>query len=310
MTITKSRIMKKFPDIPMKGLLLSLFVLVSNGGYGQSNADVESVTVLGSKDILNVCGFVKEVADTLDTASLRVVYRLTYKPAPGMNPRMCDQVLLIGEKYTRCYSPLYERVDSATTELAKEQGRAIFSPQVPLEPVGEVYRDLAGNEFRVIQRVPFQKTYVVSYTEPADRPEWTMCPDTDTVGSYRCHKARTEYGGRTWTAWYAPEISVDAGPWKLCGLPGLILRAADETESYAFTLRSLGQTVVPVVRYTLPSREQTKEKWVRSECGFHMSPTFYFNNGGKNLFFEKGSSVELGKSWSVTYNPIEWPKSE
>lgn len=291
----------------MKRLLLSLFVFLSLHSYAQRNADFESVTVLADKDVLNVCGFAKGTADTLDTASLRVVYRLTYKPAPGMEPRECGQVLLVGGKYTRCYSPLYERMDSATTELAKEQGRAIFNPQVPLEPVGEVYRDLAGNEFRVIQRVPFQKKYVVSYAEPATYPQWTICPEIDTIDGYRCNKARAEYGGRTWIAWYAPEIPVNAGPWKLCGLPGLILRATDDTESYVFSLRSLGPTAMPIVRYALPQREQTKEKWLRSECGFHMSPTFYFGNDGKDLFFEKGSPVELGRSWSVAYNPVEWP---
>lgn len=302
--------MKKYPNLSPMGILLSLFILLSADGFAQRNADFDSVTVLADKNNLNVCGFVKEVAATLDTASLRVVYHLTYTPAPGMTPREYDQVLLVGEKYTRCYSPIYEQVDTMASEMAGKYGRAIIIPDMPLEPTGEVYRDLAENKLRVLQRVPFQKNYVVSYTEPADAMEWTMCPEADTVEGYPCYKARAEYSGRVWTVWYAPGISVDAGPWKFCGLPGLILRAEDDTQSYAFTLRSLRQAAVPIVRYTLPCREQTKRKWVRSECGFHTSPIFYFGSGGKNIFYDKESRGELDRNWSVAYNPIEWPKNE
>lgn len=302
--------MKNYQTILMKGVLLSLIVFFTIDSFAQQNADFESVTVLVNKDALNVCGFVKEKTDTLDMALLRVVYRLTYKAAPGVEPRGCEQVLLIGGKFTRSYSSAYERVDSMTSELAKEQGKIIFRAEIPLEPVGEVYRDLVKNEFRVLQRFPFQKTYVVSYTEPVNIPHWTMNPEIETIGGYQCNKAMAEYGGRTWIAWYTAEIPVNAGPWKLCGLPGLILHASDSTGTYVFTLQNIGQVAEPIVRCSLPNREQTKEKWLRSECGFHASPAFYFGNGGKNLFFEKGSSIELGKSWRVVYNPIEWPESE
>lgn len=301
--------MKNYLIKSVKILLILILYLLSTDLYGQyGQPKIESVTVLENRNMLNVYGFAKEAIDTLEMAPLQVRYCLTYIAASEMKPRESDWVLLVGTHHTRCYNVMYERADFSVLATLKEHGRVLFAQQMPLEPAGEVYRDIAKNGMRVIQRMPFQKTYAVSYTQLADTTQWVMCTETDSIGRYLCHKARKEYGDRTWTAWYAPAIPVDAGPWKLFGLPGLILRATDDTGSFVFDMRSLEQKPMPIIRYSLPFKEQTKEKWLRSECGFHLSPAIYFNDGGKNVFFEHGSSVELGKTWSVIYNPIEWPK--
>ena len=40
--------------------------------------------------------------------------------------------------------------------------------------------------------------------------------------------------GRKWTVWYTVDIPAQDGPGKLYGLPGLILRAADEDRNFIF----------------------------------------------------------------------------
>lgn len=37
-----------------------------------------------------------------------------------------------------------------------------------------------------------------------------------------------------WTAWYTLDLPYDDGPWKLCGLPGLILEAQEREGVFAF----------------------------------------------------------------------------
>lgn len=73
------------------------------------------------------------------------------------------------------------------------------------------------------------------YSEPFDEQVWEIIPDSAaTVLGYECFMARTDYHGRRWTAWFAPEIPLHDGPWKLHGLPGLILKAvADNGASFA-----------------------------------------------------------------------------
>jgi len=58
---------------------------------------------------------------------------------------------------------------------------------------------------------------------------------TKNILGYECILAESDYHGRHWKAWFTPEIPVDAGPWKLLGLPGLIMEAADSTGQHHFT---------------------------------------------------------------------------
>ncbi|MDE6392531.1 MAG: GLPGLI family protein [Muribaculaceae bacterium] len=79
------------------------------------------------------------------------------------------------------------------------------------------------------------------YTEDWEKPEWEISDDTKEIIGYQCFKATTDYRGRRWTAWFSPEIPVQEGPWKLCGLPGLILEAYDTDKNYHFEADGLKQ---------------------------------------------------------------------
>ena len=65
--------------------------------------------------------------------------------------------------------------------------------------------------------------------------------DTSTILSYLCQKAECVFKGRRWIVWYSPEISSSEGPWKLFGLPGLILKAEDNRGHYLFTCTGMEQ---------------------------------------------------------------------
>ncbi len=65
------------------------------------------------------------------------------------------------------------------------------------------------------------------YKEEWVKPEWTITDETKEILGYECVKAVTDYRGRKWIAWFTPEIPVEEGPGKVCGLPGLILEAYD-----------------------------------------------------------------------------------
>ncbi|TAE11578.1 MAG: GLPGLI family protein [Bacteroidetes bacterium] len=55
--------------------------------------------------------------------------------------------------------------------------------------------------------------------------KWVLLPDTATILKRKCMSAKTTFRGREYKVFYAPEIPVADGPWKLGGLPGLILEA-------------------------------------------------------------------------------------
>lgn len=72
------------------------------------------------------------------------------------------------------------------------------------------------------------------YRETWEKPEWKIADESKEILGYECFKATTDYRGRRWEAWFAPEIPIQEGPWKLCGLPGLILESYDTGKDYVF----------------------------------------------------------------------------
>ena len=55
----------------------------------------------------------------------------------------------------------------------------------------------------------------------------------------KCNLATTKFRGREWKVWFTEEIPVSLGPWKLGGLPGLILKADADDDFIKFTAVSI-----------------------------------------------------------------------
>ena len=73
---------------------------------------------------------------------------------------------------------------------------------------------------------------------------------TKTILGYECTMATCEYRGRKWTAWFAVDVPIQDGPWKLSGLPGLILEATESTGQHGFTATGIQTTqrqITPVL---------------------------------------------------------------
>lgn len=87
------------------------------------------------------------------------------------------------------------------------------------------------------------------YEEEWEKPEWEISDESKEIIGYQCFKATTDYRGRRWTAWFTPEIPVQDGPWKLCGLPGLILEASDNHREFHFIANGLMQTGISEVGF-------------------------------------------------------------
>lgn len=108
------------------------------------------------------------------------------------------------------------------------------------------------------------------YSEEWEKPEWEIRDSTKMILGYECVEAVADYRGRRWTAWFAPEIPLREGPWKLCGLPGLILEAYDAGKDYYFEADGLVQNPNSEVGiftyddrrgYTTVTRDKFFSKW-------------------------------------------------
>lgn len=81
-------------------------------------------------------------------------------------------------------------------------------------------------------------------TEETPEIEWTLKEDTMTVSGYLCQQAMATFRGVEWQVCYTEEIPSSAGPWRLNGLPGLIVKA--ESEAHTFCLSELRQEATPI----------------------------------------------------------------
>ena len=112
-----------------------------------------------------------------------------------------------------------------------------------------------------------------SYTEDSQAMKWTLADGEKTVCGYLCHKAVCDYGGRKWTAWYSQDIPVPYGPWKLCGLPGLILKAEDSdgvNKFEAIIIRNGGTSMTPVSDKNITTTN--RDKFVKAKNMFESDP--------------------------------------
>ncbi len=116
---------------------------------------------------------------------------------------------------------------------------------------------------------------VCTYKE-SEKIKWELLQDEQkTICGYQCSKAQTTYGGRTWEAWYANEILVPFGPWKLRGLPGLILEAKAKTETaeILFTATSFRKTETAITEpLPMKYKKATRKQFVQHKNKFESDP--------------------------------------
>lgn len=68
---------------------------------------------------------------------------------------------------------------------------------------------------------------------------WHITNEKGKILSYPVQKATTDFGGRTWTAWFSTSLPFSDGPYKFYGLPGLILKITDSSNSHNYELVSI-----------------------------------------------------------------------
>lgn len=78
------------------------------------------------------------------------------------------------------------------------------------------------------------------YNVSEERPMvWKISSEKLKIGDWSTQKAETDFAGRHWYAWFTTDIPIQDGPYKFHGLPGLIVKLEDKTQSHRFTLQAV-----------------------------------------------------------------------
>lgn len=169
------------------------------------------------------------IAANAQTADIEVSYEAHHPNLRnGKDDLESQYILLANSNESKFYSPKTEYVDSLNStpdgkaklnEMTRNAYLGGKLDDIPRSD-GSYYVVKSGNKYTYYDNSGLEK-YV--YEEPVAELGWEIGDSTKTILGYECVMASVNYHGRRWTAWFSPEIPVIAGPWKLTGLPGLIL---------------------------------------------------------------------------------------
>lgn len=143
--------------------------------------------------------------------------------------------------------------------------------------------------------------------ETVETPDWQLVPDsTMEILGYQCQMATTRFKGRQWTVWYTEDIPLDEGPWKLRGLPGLVLSAYDAKRQYVFEGAGLEQvsTDQPVV-IVEEKREKISQKNFRKVLSRYDPMAALSSRGIKIISVKEADGSEGKLPTKLPSNSIE-----
>lgn len=161
----------------------------------------------------------------------RFMYEYTFKPDSTNSESIKDIMFLdIVNDKSLFYSGHKYKEDS--TSIAEASKGKFYIPSAEINYRLEKENDKTA---LLISDYGFDKLRVIDER----KQEWKILPDKQKIGEYSTQKATAEFAGRKWTAWFTTDIPFQDGPYKFRGLPGLILKLEDSTESHIFVLKGI-----------------------------------------------------------------------
>jgi len=150
----------------------------------------------------------------------------------------------ISEKGSKFYSRETYVSDSIMTATYEKEIKATGSMNVIMKPMTR----RGSVRYKIYKNYPNFETYSLSrigmdqYKIWDKRTiSWKILSEKQKIGNWETQKATTEFAGRKWTAWFTEELPFQDGPYKFRGLPGLIVKLEDATQSHVFELKAVGK---------------------------------------------------------------------
>lgn len=215
----------------------------------------------------------------VDTARYEITYQINAKLNP--NPKYSFvayedvQTLLIGKNVSATYSQdILKAREVADEELRKgaQSVEGFYDITFP-EDVFKGYP--RAGELTTSYRLFLSAGYG-QYTEVLPNFKWRILSESKEILGYKCQKAQGEFRGRKYIAWFAPCIPISDGPWKFCGLPGLILAVEDTDKYFVFTCIDIKNNQSQPIRFwTYPHIKSTREKLRTIIQRMHKQPILF-----------------------------------
>jgi len=262
-------------------IILSLLAAACGGAMAQSDDSVEA--------LLAKTYAAQVHRDSIDESRLVAVYDYSVKTVDADGKAVTDAMLLAVQVGTHCTRSFpYRQYCEDIGELesfCEEELRLRFSDALLLMP--SVWTGYPEGQMTV-------RDYILPniFEAREEKPsiKWTLLDDTLNLCGYPCKTATGELYGKQWTVRYTEDIPSAAGPWKLCGLPGLIVDATDSKGVHHFALKCAEQVASAIyyehsaITNRVSAKELRKNKnRVFGNKAYTRNPTYYILDKKRTL---------------------------
>jgi GLPGLI family protein len=250
-------------------------------------------------------------AKPIDKVLFTAQYDLSFVGDTAHEDKHIDETMMlkVGSKSSLFYSYARFRMDSLI-EMDKATGASQEIIQEHMKQgTSQVNYQIFKNypEGKLTQLEPIAASNFRS-EEKTEIPVWELHPDTATFLAYTCYRATCRFRGRNYEAWYTPEIPRSEGPWKLQGLPGLILKASDSRQHYTFVCTGIEKAGKEEAILFIGSEYEpiSRKDLLRIHERFAADPIGYLKETSPGMqIIVKGEDGQPMHPKNTPYNPIE-----
>lgn len=280
-------------------IILAAFML--SAGFAQAQM---VINIVNTNDVVK--------ADSIDNTLFTVQYETKFMPDTLKPDNMIEETMMLKVgKHISVYYSYAKFLTDSIIEIDKATGAS-------MDVIREHLRKYSAKvNYTVFKNYPTGKLTFLDQLamnrfrceEDNETPKWTIHPETLTILSYPCQRATCNFRGRDYEAWFTMDIPRSDGPWKLHGLPGLILRARDIRGHYIFESTGIIQShgnnpiMFSANNYEPISRKNLNKMYER----FAADPVGYSTSSAPNVKIvirdENGQETKAPKN--LPFNPIE-----
>lgn len=191
-------------------------------------------------------------------------------------PQVENMLLQVSQTGSR-----YARASSKDAAKRVEKGSGMPTIVVTGKPLAvvngpgitdvELFQHPAEGKMNITATLGMQD-YIMELTLP--ETDWKISEETRKIGGYKCQQATCVFGGRLYTAWFTPELPFRNGPWKLSGLPGLILEVEDSKKEVSFLFKGINKDTAGALTASARRRmvKVSEQAFARAKEAFDQNP--------------------------------------
>ncbi|MFN4284905.1 MAG: GLPGLI family protein [Lacibacter sp.] len=241
----------------------------------------------------------------------KIIYQFTHVKnllAPH-NPHRELMVLEFSPEAALYRSHELEKLDSILDANVGTNGNVAIN-KMKLPTTEKIFQKFQEEEISIERSFSGQQFI---YNEAKPNFNWVITDEEKNIGGFNCRMAVGSFRGRQYHAWFTFDIPISAGPWKLMGLPGLVLDAVDTTGQVKFELVRIENKVKSTpLALSKSAKRVTRKQWEDMMDAFRKNPNAFImanSNAGAvgntettiGIKFNDGNATRQPKAG----NPIE-----